>query len=812
MGALAIALRMVAKKPAVAFTVVAVLALTIGANTAIFSVVSAVLIRPLPYSDPDKIVIVWETDLSQRITRGIVSPADFLDLKEQSRSFKYLSPWRFWYFNLTGTDEPQRVQGLQVGASFFELLGVAPELGRGFDAENEQPGFDKVVILSHRLWQNRFAGDPGVIGRMVPIDAESYKIVGVLPESFRFMRVLNHELDIWVPLPIERARVSRADHSINVFGRLNPGVSVAEAQAELDSIMSRVAVDYPDTNTGRGARVVTLQDSYGWRVHHTLVLLLAAVGFVLLAACANIANLLLARALDRRKEMAIRTALGAGRGRLFLQMLTESLLLAVAGGLLGLLLACCIISLLNNLIPNSVVPRVDSFSLDVGVFAYAATISILTGVLFGIAPGLLAWRKDLVVSLNEGARGSVGPRAGKLRNALAGIEVGLAVMLLIGAVLMIRSSIILQTFDRGFQTRDVLTGQIWLPRAKYPQAARLTQFYRQVLDSLGSTPGVDQVSMINFLPLAVLSDTVTFQIEGRPAPQQNRQPSALYYVVGPEYFQTMRMALLRGRDITTRDAEGTNGVTVINQTMAERYWPDGDPIGQVIKPEFPKSEAPWRPVSNAGSLAIIGVVRDAREDGVMSGPTPQMYVSCFQNPTLLTNFVVRSTSDTGQVAGVLRAAVSRADRDQPVYNIRTMDEAAAEGFAQPRILSAMLGGFALLALLLAVVGIYSMVAYTVSQRTYEIGVRMALGAARANILRLVLKSVAQVASGGVAAGLLGSVLASRIISGFLFGVSSTDSGTFIGVSAFLAAVAMVAAYGPARRAAQIDPMISLRRE
>ncbi|MGH9826080.1 MAG: ABC transporter permease, partial [Blastocatellia bacterium] len=570
------AFRILVKNPTFALAVVIVLAFSIGVNTTIFSVVSAVLIRPLPYKNSDRIMMIWETDLKRGLNRGIVSPANYVDWKDQNQSFEYLSPWRFWYFNLTGVDEPERVQGLLVAANFFDMLGVKAERGRTFLPEEEQPGNDRVVVVSHNLWQGRFGADPGVIGRTVTIEGEEYRVIGVLPAAFRFMKVLNRDLDIWVPLTIDRSQVSRLDHSINVFGRLKQGVSLAQARSDLNGIMSRIERQYPETNTGRGARVVPLRENYGERIRDTLLILLAAVGFVLLIACANVANLLLARATVRQREMAIRGALGAGRARLIRQMLTESVLLALVGGLFGGILAYGGVNLLNNLIPNSVVARVDSFSVDGRVLVYTSLISIVTGLLFGVAPGLQLSRKDIVEALKSGTRGSTSLRGRRLRSLLVGLEIALAVMLLIGAGLMIRSSLQLQNFDRGFQTKNILTGQVWLSKARYPQNAQLTQFYRTSLERLHSIPGVESASIVSFLPLSGLSDGVSFTVEGRPPPPQNDKPSARYYVIGPQYFQTMGMTLVKGRELTGQDAENVSGAVVIHETLAQRYWPDED--------------------------------------------------------------------------------------------------------------------------------------------------------------------------------------------------------------------------------------------
>jgi predicted permease len=805
------ALRMLVKNAGFTAIIVLVMGLSIGAFSSIFSVVSAVLIRPLPYEDPDRLVVIWETNSRRGINRSVVSSGNFIDWREQNHVFEETSPWRFWYFNLTGTDEPERIQGLLVSSNFFHLLGARAALGRTFLPEEEQAGKEKVVILSNSLWQRRFGSDPAIIGNSVTIDGEPYTVVGVMQPQFRFIKVLNRDLELWVPLVLDPKQASRDDRSINVYARLKRGVTLAQGQAEMDAIASGLEQQYPDTNAGRGVSLVVLQDSYGERVHSTLLILLAASIFVVLIACTNVANLMLARATTRQKEMAVRMALGASRLRLVRQLLTESLILAVLGGIAGLLIAAMGINLLNSLIPDSVVLRVDRFQLDGRVLGYTLVATFAAGLLFGLTPGLIASRVDLVRPLKEGGPGSTGSKAGRTRKLLVVVQVALAVILMIGAGLMVRSSLRLQEVDRGFNPDNLLTAQIWLSKSKYSEPHQVADFYRQTLERLEGTLGIESVGAINFLPLGRLADSVSFTVEGAEPPPGEKLASR-YYVIAPDYFHTLRVPLLDGRLFTQQDADPSNGGVIINETMARRYCPEGSPIGRRIKVEFPKAKAPWRPETNNPWLTIVGVVGDVREDGLMDGPFPQMYLCYLQYPSPLMNVVMRTASDPVQSGVTLRNGVWAVDRHQPIFNMKTMKDIIAETFAQPHVIVLLLGTFAVLALVLAAVGIYGVMSYSITQLTREIGIRMALGAQVSDVLKLVVGQGVRLVLAGVAIGLIGAFVVTRALSSLLFGVSATDLTTFLIVAVILATVATVASYFPARRAALIDPIGALRHE
>jgi putative ABC transport system permease protein len=792
---------------------VLILALGIGTNTAIFSIVNTVLLRPLPFKDPDKIVMIWETNPKKGVERSIVSPANYLDWKARNHVFENIVAWRFWFFNLTGTEEPERIQGFQVGADYFQLLGVRAALGRTFLPEEEQVGKDKVVILSQGLWQRRFGGAIDIIGRKVQIDGDPYTVVGILPADFKLFRVLNREIELWVPLTIDPQKVSRDDFSINVYGRLKAGVSIEQAQAELETIARSLGQEYPTTNADRGVAVVGLQNNSIQRYRDNLLLLLAAVIFVLLIACANIANLLLARAAGRQREVAIRAALGASRSRLIRQLLTESLLLALLGGTLGLVISLWGIDLLNVLIPHRAIPRYERFSVDRYVLGFTLLLSFLTGIMFGIVPGLRTSKINLTESLKEGGKSlTTGVRGLRIFNILVVSEVALAAMLLIGAGLMIKSSMRLQGFNRGFNPGGLLTMQVWLPRSKYSSSIQITNFYQQTMKKIETLPGVLSVSAINFLPLSGLRDSVKLTIEGHIPAAPEEQPFAMYSVIGPEYFHTMGIPLLKGRGLTEKDSDEANGVVLINESMARRYWPDEDPVGKRIRPSFPEAKAPWRPDSGNNWLTIIGVVGDVREDGLVNDPIHQIYLPYLQNPSPLMNLVIRTKTNPMEMAAPVQKGVWAVDKDQPVFNIKTMDEIISESFSEPHIFMLLLGIFAALALVLSMVGIYGVIAYSVSQRSREIGIRIALGAQGSDVLRTLLKQGVVLSLTGLAIGLLAASILTRALTSLLFGVSATDFSTFALISILIFFITLLAVYIPARRVLKVDPMIALRSE
>jgi putative ABC transport system permease protein len=808
--------RMLFKRPGLTVAVVIVLALSIGANCAIFSVVSAALLRPIPWADPERIVSVHETDLKRGLDSQIVSPANYLDWRDESRSFEQMAGWRFLYLNLAGRDQPERVQGLTVSASYFPLLGVKAALGRTFLAEEEQAGRDRVVVLSDGLWQRRFGSDPNIVGQKITVEGEPYTVVGVLPHDFWVFRVLNRELDMYVPLALERGQLSREDQSIFVYARLKPGVSLEQAEGEMNALQRSHEQGRPEISSGRGVRLVPLPEQWTERIRPTLLMLLAAVGFVLLIACANIANLLLARATVRQKEMAIRTALGATRLRLVRQLLTESVLLAVLGGAAGLLLAYWSIDLLNHLIPYTAVNRVGRFELDGQVLRFTFLLTLVTGVVFGLAPALRSSRLDLTESLKEGGSSTTGAHGRRLLGALVVSEIALAVLLLIGAGLLIRSSLRMQKMDRGLNPHHVLTMQVWLPRAKYAESHQVTSFYQQALRRIGSLPGVESASAINFPPLAVQYTTVPFNIEGdAPAATPEEMATARYSIISPSYFQTMQIPLLAGRPFTEEDSDETRGVVVISRSMAERFWPAGDWLGKRIQPQFPKQQKTfWLPESRNLPLTVVGVVADVRQEGINDSHLPQMYLPYLQNPSSIMNVLVRTAaaSDPLSYATAVRREIYAVDQDQPVFDIKTMEMLVAESFAQPRVFASLLASFAALALLLAAVGIYGMMSYSVTQRTHEIGIRVALGAQERDVLKLVIGEGLKLVLVGVAIGLIGAFVTTRILSSLLFGTSPTDPAIFTVVALLLTAIALAACYIPARRAMRVDPMVALRHD
>jgi putative ABC transport system permease protein len=804
--------RMLFKRPGLTISVVIVLALGIGANSAIFSVVSAVLLRPIPWADPERIVSVHEINLKRGVDSQIVSPANFLDWREESQSFEQMAGWRFVYLNLTGRDQPERVQGLNVSASYFPLLGVKAALGRTFLPEEEEAGRDRVVVLSDRLWQRRFGADPNIVGQEVTVEGESYRVVGVLPRSFRVFRVLNRELDMYVPLSLDRSQLSRADQSIFVYARLKQGVSLEQAEGEMKALYRNHEQEYREIKEGWGVRLVPLPEQWTERIRPTLLMLLAAVALVLLIACANIANLLLACAAARQKEMAVRMALGAGRLRLVRQLLTESLLLALFGGAMGLLLAYWTIDLLNKLIPYTAVNRIGNFELDGRVLCFNFVITMLTGLVFGLAPALQSSKLDLTEALKEGRGQTAGVRGRRLLGALVVSEIALAVVLLVGAGLLVHSSLRLARMERGLNLDHVLTMQIWLPRAKYREGQEVANFYQQALQKIESLPGVESASAINFPPLAVQYTTVPFSVEGR-APEEE-PPTARYSIISPDYFKTMGIPLLAGRPFTEQDADEARGVAIISRSMAERFWPNDDPLGKRILPQFPKPQKTtfWLPESRNLPLTIVGVVRDVKQEGINDPELPQMYLPYLQNPSSIMNLVIRTQSDPLSYAEAVRREVYAVDKDQPVFDIKTMETLVAESFSQPHVLAALLVSFAALALLLAAVGVYGVMSYSITERTHEIGIRMALGAQGSDVLKLVIGQGLRLVLFGVGLGLLGALATTRILSSLLFGVSPTEPLIFTGVALLLTLIAMAACYIPARRAMRVDPMIALRHE
>ncbi|MCI0489447.1 MAG: ABC transporter permease [Blastocatellia bacterium] len=795
------AFRTLIKRPG--FTVVAVLALAlgIGANTAIFSVVNGVILRPLPYTEPDRLAMVWLDNRRQGIREDITSYPNFIDWRDQNQVFEGMAGFRSWRQSLTGTGEPEELRGASVSANFFQIMGTSPSLGRGFTAEEETPGKDNVVILSHGLWQRRFGGDSNLLGRTLTLGGRIVTVVGVMPVGFQFPK----DAEMWDPLaPSERLKAARSSFWLPVIGRLRPGVTPAQAQAEMDTIAGRLEQQYPESNAGYGINIVPLHDQVVGKVRPALLVLLASVAFVLLIACANVANLLLARAAERQKEIAIRTALGAGRWRIIRQMLTESLLLAALGGGLGLMLATLGVDALVAISPADL-PRMENADLDVRVLGFTLFVSLLTGFIFGLVPALQASKPELNETLKEGGRTETGGVQGqRIRSLLVVFEMAIALMLLIGAGLMIRSFQRVYQVDLGFNSDRLLTVGLSLPRSKYADGASLKAFYKQLEERLAAVPGVESVGSTSQILLPELTNSTIFSVEGRAPEPEAQRLEVPYDTVTPDYFKTMGMALAQGRTFTEQDGPDAEQVVVINEAMARRYWPDTDPVGKRFKYGDPDSNSPW--------MTVVGVVRDTRRQGLDRTIRIESYLPYAQAPFRSMYVVVRAAGDPLALASTLRDTVWSLDKDLPVANIQTMEQILSETTAQRRLNMLLMGLFAAVALILAAVGIYGVMSYSVTRRTREIGIRQALGATRRDVLRMIIKQGMIIAFAGVVIGLAASFALTRVMSSLLFEVSATDAFTFAVTSLALAGVALLASYIPAHRATRVDPMVALRYE
>ncbi len=799
--------RSLLKRPG--FTVVAVLALAlgIGANSAIFSVVNSVLLRPLPYKDPEQLVIAWETNpqlLSDYLkTHNEAAPANFFDWQTESKSFENLAAFRWQDFNLTGGDTPEQVIGNAVTTNMFATLGVRPALGRDFLAEEGQVGRENVVILGHGLWQRRFGSNLGIVGQTISVNGQPFTVVGVMPEGFEFPRAMS---ELWTPLaPSDDFKTNRTAHFLYTRARLKPGVTIAQAQAEMDTITARLRQQYPDTNNQRGVRLASLSDESVAEIKPALLILLAAVGFVLLIACANVANLMLARAAARQKEIAIRTALGAGRLRIIRQLLTESVLLSLVGGVCGLLLALWGIDLLLASMPRQFalgIPGWNKIGLDYRVLGFTLGVSLLTGILFGLFPAWHASKYDLNESLKEGSKGSAGQGRKRFRNALIVSEVTLALVLLVGSGLMMRSLWRLMDVKPGFDPQNLTTLQLSLPQAQYAQNEQIVAFYSELTHRIENLPGVEAAATIDMMPMGGSGGTTSFLVEGRPAPPQGQYPEANARTSSPGYFQTMRIPIVKGRDFSERDTANTPFVVVVNETMARKYWPGEDPIGKRL----------LDPQNRTPPAEVIGVVGDVKHFGLDDQAEEYIYTSAIQTPGNAMFLVVRTTMDPLSMTGTLRKEVQALDKELPVFDVKPMEQRIVESTGARRLVMFLLGVFALVALILASVGIYGVMAYAVTQRTHEIGIRMALGASRGDILRLVIRQGMLLVVVGVALGLLVSFAVTRFMSGLLFGVMPNDPATLFGVSLLLAAIAFIACLVPALRAMKVDPMVALRYE
>jgi putative ABC transport system permease protein len=795
------AVRRLLKAPGFTLVAVLTLALGIGANSAIFSVVNGVLLKPLPYPEPDRLVGVYHTTDGQR---AVMSGPNFTDVSRAATSFESAAAISTGRMILTGEGEPTRLAIAEVSASLFSVLRVRPALGRAFNADENTPGRNNLVILSHGLWQQRFGSDPSVIGRRITLDGVSKEVVGVMPARFSYPS----GRDAWLPVDYDEGFVTkqRGAWYLSVVARLKPGVTPQQSAAEVEAIGRNLARQYPDANAEIGMTTYPLLEAMVGNIRPSVMILLGAVGFVLLIACTNVANLLLARAATRETEMAVRTALGAGRARLVRQLLTESVLLSLVGAGFGLLLAVWGVELLTNLKPQGI-PRLDNVRIDGVVILFTIAVGVVTGVLFGLVPAFAATR-GLSATLKESGRGAVTSRsAGRVRGALVVTELALAVMLLVGAGLLMRSFIKLQAVDPGFKVDPALTFDLTLPDARYKEMEQQIAFYDQLLPRLRGLPGVQAASAVMGLPLAGLDFIISFEVAGRPPVPPAQQPAMQVRVATPEYFSTLGIPLKRGRMFTEDDRLQSPKVVLITEAAAKQYFPSEDPIGKTIKLGW--GRGPGKP--RAGG-EVVGIVGDIKAEGLDEPNPPQIYMPLRQWPVSFMTVVLKTSVPPTSLTEAARAQVAAIDPNLPLSNIGTLDAIVAKSISQQRFYMTLLSVFAAVALVLAAIGIFGVLSYAVSQRTREIGIRMALGAQERTVIGLVVRQAMALVAAGVVAGTLLALYLSQTMTKMLFSVRPTDPTTFVSVAAVLAGVALLASYLPARRATRVDPIVALRSE
>jgi predicted permease len=796
------AIRNLLKHPGFNAVAVITLALGIGANSAIFSAINALLLKPLPIPNQDRVVAIWDKNPSRGFEHNEVAFANYLDWRAQSNSFEQLALERWWSTNLTGGDTPERTQGFLVSANFFDVVGVKPVKGRNFLEEENQPGKDGVAIIAHSLWQRRFGSDPAIINKTITTNGIARTVIGVLPEGFNYPK----GAEIYSPIAMTPELIkSRGNHSYYVIGRLKDGVTLPTAQADIDTITGRLATQYADTNVGLGATVYPIVADTT-RIYSTAMwIMMAAVGFVLLIACANVANLMLARAGGRQKEIALRTALGASRWRIVRQLLVESMIIALIGGAAGIVVALWGIDLLRAANPGDAAKYADgwkNFGINYQVLGFTLGLSLLSGLVFGLAPAWQVSKPNLNDALKEGGRQS-GASSHRLRGLLVVSEIALSLMLLVGAGLFIRSFAALLKSDPGFKPDGILTANLNLPVARYKDEPQRASFYADLIQRVKTLPGVQSVAAVNYIPLGGANSSDVFLVEGSPEPKAGQENEGRYRVCTPDYFQTMGISILKGRGFTDQDKAGSQPVVIVNETLARKYWPAGDALGKRIRFYGPLERAPW--------MEIVGVVQDVKHE-LNSPVTPEYYLPHTQDSWNAMVLVARTSIDPGSMSGPIRQQVLAIDKDQPVFDVKTMQEVRALSISVYSIGSVTMTIFAIVALLLAAVGIYGVMAFAVSQRTQEIGIRMALGARALDVLKLILRNGMSLAVIGAVIGLAGAFAITRFMSSLLFGVSPTDIVTFTLVTAGLLLVALVACYLPARRATKVDPLVALRYE
>jgi putative ABC transport system permease protein len=800
------AFRSMRKSPG--FTIIALLTLAIGlgANAAIFSFVDAVLLKPLPYRDPDRIVHVWEKPPGG--LRNGISAANFLDWQRQNTVFEHLSAVSWNSYTLSGSGEPQRLKAQGVSASYFQVFGANAALGRTFAPDEDQPGKDGVVVLSAKTWNSRFGSDPHILGKILTLDHKPYKVIGILPPASLYDRTW---AEIWTPLVFEPATLTRNFHWLNAVGLLKPGVTLQQSRSHMNAIAARIAHDFPDSNKGWGVTIQpAVEVATSPRLRSSLYVWLAAVAAVLLIGCANVANLLLARATERNREIGIRTALGAARSRIVRQLLTESLLLSVAGSIAGLALAAGLVPLLKSLLPEGLIPPYARIALDSRVILFLLGAAVLTAVIFGTGPALQATRRDAVDVLKEGGRsGTAGASRQRLRSGLVISEVALACILLSGAGLLIRSFNKLLAVDPGFDSTNVITMGLPLTMYEDTDARRMVSYYRQILDSIGAVPGVRAAAITSALPLDGWGFGMPFQIAGHPFKDVANRPACFLKMVSPNYFQALGMRLRSGRALSETDASGGLPVAMINETMVKRFFKSENPIGKrvIIQQIIPGKhelgpEIPWQ---------VVGVVGDEKVNG-LDDSSPGVYISYMQSPIVGMDILARAVGEPHSLVKSIQSAVWQVNKNQALPNVRTLEQIKTESVAGNRMRTTLLGIFAGVALLLTMIGIYGVISYSIVQRTHELGIRMAIGASTGHLLKLVVRHGIGLTGIGLMVGIAGALGLTRLLSSLLFETSPFDLATFATVIGLLVTVAVLACVAPARRATRIDPMIALRTE
>jgi putative ABC transport system permease protein len=808
------ALRNLIKTPGFTLVAVITVALAIAANTAVFSLVNALLIRPLPFKAPESLVLLFEKFSAQGLDQIPVSAPEYLDWEKQTRSYERIAAFNFANFNLTGGDMPERIQGATVTPSLFPLLGVSPIKGRVFNDTEFGEGNDGVVMISERLWRRRFNSDPQLVGTQLSVNGRSFTVVGIMPANFEFPLPLfgvqggtfAERADMWKPIAFTKQELeSRGSRSYGVIGRLKPGVTLAQAQAEADTIVANWHPLFPDNyepETKFGATLYPMHDLVIGGMRPALMILLGAVAVVLLIACANLTTMLLARAGAREREFAIRLALGAGRLQLVRQMLAESTLLALIGGTAGVMLAVWGLDLLRS-IGTQTVPRLAEVNLDMRVLLVTLGTAVATGIIIGLIPALATGKPELTEALKEGGRGSTsGLRRNRLRNALVIAEVALALVLLVGASLLMKSFVRLQSVHPGFEPKNVLTMEVALPLLKYPRGKPVADFYAEVTRRVKALPGVEAAAFTSILPLSGTNSDSSFQIEGRDAIAEKVYPDEEIRGITPEYFSVLKVPLLQGRFFTEGDQFDGPGAVIVNQSFAKKWFPNQEAVGKRITfSDTRKPDVKW--------LTIVGMVGDMRHRGLDLDPKPEYYLAHNQTPYRGMILAVRSTQDPRSLTSAIRREISRLDPDLPAANVRMLEQVAADSIAPRKLSVVLIGVFAAVALVLASVGIYGVMSFLVVQRTHEIGVRMALGAQRADVLRLVIGRAARLVLMGTAIGLLLGVISSRALRALLFNVGAFDLMTFLSVTIALIVVSLLASYIPAVRATRADPMIAL---